>query len=69
MRPQTLTVKDAAGAKKTISPSRPLPVAVSNLSNVDLGTLERYARLGLYGLAGIGILQAVLIMVLIFVRR
>jgi hypothetical protein len=36
--------------------------------DIDLGVLERYARLGLYGLVSIGLLQVTLIITLIFVR-
>ena len=52
----------------TVEPPAVTVMAPQVAVNVDLGTLEKYAKLGLYGLAGFGILQVVLIVVLIFVR-
>lgn len=67
-----LHIKDANGLKKTISRGSPLPIEISGLESgriiAELEIFKRYARLALYALSGIGILQAVLIAVLIFVR-
>jgi hypothetical protein len=52
----------------TVEPPAVTVMAPQVAVNVELRTLEKYAKLGLYGLAGFGIMQAVLIVVLIFVR-